>query len=624
MLGRNLTDLIIGCLLVSTLGIAVFMVSCSEQEGVNNASLNTVDEYRPHQHRIGIASSALTSAFASVGRGAASEVGSVGMGWLLGAMGLTTSSGPDWQAEFNKINDDLNQIISLLNDIDQELIAIENTLNQINCTLQQTSLQADLAAIKAEYLQYTTLMMTAAQGDTLSNAVMLNFANNVINGTGTQVSIANALSNIQVNAGQVIQGCLPLISKPANGTFGQDTTYYDQAHSLLNNYYYYQTIGLGLLSEAYHYKAWIAAGRPGGNQGYSSDSVQMVCSANSNAAIECNTVINQSNAVYNILLTQFKLTGAPYTGSDLLYQKNTSGQELVWVKSLEDYTIQSGANCNYPLTSVSVAQGVDPTCGPTAGIVGSAFSFTTYHGTQNFQKPRLQYLNGLVDPLPDIGSSPIYTYLESLGFESMNNKILIADTLVFIKSTVSNGWYFIDTMHVVPFIFNALKEYTNHDGNKRAIYSTTSDFLVAMYATSSTNISSSACAESIAPAKKVNWTASLAPPVWGLAGGYIQFCEYTQFNPPEYVATIPFTWNSKSTAPGWSYYAVNANPQRAYFLPVKSNFSGSTGCLPGYNNLNSAGFITKCGSDLQDYLIANLPIPPTCAIQNSTPCTRLP
>ena len=632
---KNLRDIIISLFLISTLGTATFIVSCSDQDNIIS-SINS-DRHSPyHQHVHGLrgeTSSPITATFSSVASGAAQEVGEIGMGWALSSMGLTASS-PDWEAEFATINKDLNEIISLLAETNAELTEINNTLEILNCSIQNSSLQTQTGAIQNYLGIYNTLMTDAAEMDTNGQYVnFTNFADEVINGTSTVMSVAAALSDIQANVNTgtgVIVSCLGPIPKPANGTFRGDSVYYVTAQSLLNYYYYYQTIGLGLLSEAYHWKAWVAAGGPGTGKGFSADSVQLVCN-DPNAIYDCNFVIVQTNNLYNTLLIEFKETGAPYTGEDLLFQKNTYGDIFVWVRSLEDFTEQSGSNCNYPLN-------INNLCGPTIGKFGSTSSTTTYYGTQNFKYPTSYYqLNSLVNPTPTTNGT-IGNYLDSLGFENMNvnpPKVLIADTLIYLRSVGHDFNYYIDTMSVIPYISPGYPLFTVKDshGNvyQRAIYSELYDFIgyasptaidVAMYYTGYEVTGSSSCGNN-ERAIKAHWsTPGLASP-WGGSSGSIMFCQ--NLSDYDLYDITPFTWSSSANSPGWSYYSVNSHSQNAFFIPVRTDFSGSDGCLTDYSNLNAGGFITMCGEDFQNYLNLNLPVSPTCSIPNvSPPCTTLP
>ncbi len=121
--------------------------------------------------------------------------------------------------------------------------------------------------------------------------------------------------------------------------------------SHFTHYYYYQVQALMLLSEALHYKAWVAADT---TVYTSADSVSFVCQ-DPNALSYCNQAGVKTNKVYNALIAQFKAGGAPYTNDYFLMATHTDGTPRLWVKSLEDFTQANGDNCTYPLTSGSPA-----------------------------------------------------------------------------------------------------------------------------------------------------------------------------------------------------------------------------------------------------------------------------
>ena len=247
MKSKQIRDVIIGLLLLSTHGISVFIVSCSQDDDLLSISSRSNPGYH-YSGESSAYSTAIATTFKYVGQGAAKETGEIGMGWALGAMGLTSSSF-NWQTELSIISAQLDSIIRLLAVADDELSSIDSILNVINCTLEETSLQSELAAIQTYYNTYNTFLLTAQEGDTIPNADMLAFSNDVINGSGSMPSVEDALNNIAVNINEqsgVIVACMQSIPKPGSGTIALDTLYYQQVQSLLNKYYYYQTIGLTL------------------------------------------------------------------------------------------------------------------------------------------------------------------------------------------------------------------------------------------------------------------------------------------------------------------------------------------------------------------------------------------
>lgn len=605
MKSRKIRDTIISILLITSLILSVIIVSCSEDGGITTTS-NTIAINNSYSEE-SIVTDAISATFEAVGKGAAKQTGEIGMGWVLGAMGLSSQSGVNWSKQLAIIDADLDSIISLLNEADDELSSIDSILNVINCTLEETSLQTDLAAIQTNYDTYNTLLLTASQGDTIPNSDMLSFSNTVINGNGSMPSIADALSNIQVNINEqsgVIVACMQPIPKPTVG-FGRDTIYYAQAQSLVNKYYYYQTIGLGLLSEAYHYMAWVDAGSPG-EKYTSADSVQLVCGANSQTEIDCNEVIVQMNVTYNSLLQQFKFVGDGYTDENLIFQLTSNGG-IAWVRSLENFTQQSGADCTYPLTNTNL-------CGPTAGLYNQPLSFTTYYGTSGIHFADLTLLqSNLLGSASTVESfSTIGDYMESVGFQNMSNKILIADTLISLNPDAHNGNNnFVDTMHIVPFIDTDLGYFVDCDGNKKLMYASEPDFCKAM-GNPGLKVEDD-CDHANGYLYTITYkVTNTASGKWYYLSGTAKWCNKTTY-------TQPTTWTSTAYAPGWSFYQINSAPQKRFLLPVRTDFSGSFGCLSGYSNLNSDGVYTKCGADYQEYLNVNLPKPPTCSIANVNP-----
>jgi hypothetical protein len=152
----------------------------------------------------------------------------------------------------------------------------------------------------------------------------------------------------------------------------------------------------------------------------------------------------------------------------LIYQLTSGGQSFVWIRSLEDFTEQSGASCSYPL-------GTGSYCGPTAGYANQSLPSSTYYGTAGIGFSGLTGFNALVgNPTPVESYSTVGAYLETLGFENMSNKILISDSLVFLTDV--NLYTYLDTMSVVPFISTSDGTYANTGGTVRALYSELEDF----------------------------------------------------------------------------------------------------------------------------------------------------
>lgn len=616
-------DIIIGCFLISTLSTAVFIVSCSDDDILSTLA-DRNNNYSLHSGAGSLFLAGVTNLFSGIGTGAANQIGVVGIGWAFGALGLSSQS-PDYTNQLNIIADDLQDITDAINQTNTELTNIENTLSAFKCDYESSLIYGDISAIKNWYGQYTNIIYTASTThDTIPNADMISLTNGILNGVpGGTESVTDAMNNIWVGMNTAITTCIDTLQSPAAGTFKGDSVYYNSALSTLYYYYYWQSVGLGLLSEAYHYSAWVSADSMGATTGYSSDSVMAICTGIDtnifNVALNCNYVLQYSNNVYNSLLPQFQTIGAPYTGEDFIYQKTPEGQDLVWVRSLEDFTAQSGANCNLS-TPLSMQYHDYNVCGPTVGLKGSTLSVTSYRGTQGFHFPAYQQFLSLVE-----GNN-----LGNTGFENMEYKILIGDTLVVIGSTdiPSNAQDMFDTISVVPFVMN------NH------LYSTTFDFSGSSYGILSSigytlygscaysiNINGTVdCSHSNGTddAFQVVFETILPDFIWGgnsqnyIATGSDNVC----YSPGPEVNCILGSFIWQSTPPGWSYGAVNSRPLPAFQIPVKSSFSGTSGCVsytnPNggvtyYSNYNTTGVITICNATFQEFIGVNFPAPATCS-----------
>ncbi|MEZ4691299.1 MAG: hypothetical protein R3A12_14520 [Ignavibacteria bacterium] len=129
--------------------------------------------------------------------------------------------------------------------------------------------------------------------------------------------------------------------------------------------------------------------------------MQAVCNDNSVTEFYCNEVMVNTNDLYNSLLIQFSYGGASYTNNYTILQ-NINNNPVVWVRSLEDFTSQSGYNCPDTLTN-SLSQDVrKQPCGPTMGCVISVLGDTVYRGTSGFSYATGNDLNNLLDRLPPV------------------------------------------------------------------------------------------------------------------------------------------------------------------------------------------------------------------------------
>ncbi len=414
--------LLLGVLVIS-LALAVTIVSCTKDDIIPDTP--NVNPYPT------LAGNAVKAIFMAAGTGATSGIVSTSMGWLLGGLGLSDGS-PDYTEELSKINQSLEVIIGQLEGIQEQLAEINQQLLILNCSFQQTSLTEQTGRIDYLSTLYRSYASTAENGGRITNATISSWVDQVLaEGQHTSqtpmgqilATMANLLVQPQSGA---VRACVAALVPPEDDTF-DDYDYYFMVAQFTNYYYYYQALGLMLLNEAYHYRAWEAADLANGDI-YSSDSVSVVCS-DMNAQLYCTKAATFTNTVYNALIQQFTIAGGPYSNHEFLMQ-NHSTQPLLWVKSLEDFTLAAGDICPYPLNSI------DNRCGITVGRFNewNGFHAVVYNGYTNWQIANAYELEFL---LSDWTHGKAWSYLHDLGFRNMENKIILSNYAVNISLTNS-------------------------------------------------------------------------------------------------------------------------------------------------------------------------------------------
>ena len=614
MKAKKLRDVMVGFLLLASVTSAALLASCSEEGGLLTEPGNTGIVSSSGGD---IVSGAITATFQAVGSGAAHEVGGELAGWMLGSLGLAGSS-PNYTQQLNEIIAELDSIVTLLTSMNNELIEIEQTLNIINCDEQASTLQTEIGTIEELYDQYNSMLATAQGGDTVLNSTMQDWADQVL-ARGNYVgntSIPTMLSTIETNIGSptgAVYTCVTALPKPPDNSLGMDTAYYNNVDALTNYYYYYQTIALTLLSEAYHYYAWVEAGSPGN---IPADSVQQVCDANGTSENECNNVIVKVNELYNSLLTQMTFGGAEYTGENLVFQYNST-KPLVWVNSLENFTSAAGSNCTSSLTNTNL-------CGPTVGYYYSTLSHTVYSQASGFGFASSADLDNLIDVNNASQYSTNGEYLEANGFKNMSKKTVISTDSVYFKLPKSNH-------HTpsVPFFNTDIPPVTNYAGDLTSVFISSDDFAYVLYPK---NVGSYSCDEFYG-GKHYNFIYASAlgsKDSWIIAYAKSSRCSDGNYNNQFKFTDSTFSNGSFPGPPSyWPGYLTRAQypnsgvpDTRRFLWPVLYALDAS--CTNGRPSTNAGGMATKCGDDFTAFLNANVPRPPTCDDSKISPsCTVL-
>ena len=431
-------DLIICTLLIGSLALAAFLVSCSEDGsifGPNNNGLGTVNSTEDTEY------SAIVTMFTNIAEGAEAQVGSDITGWVLGAMGIAGSSGTNYSQQIANISEQLDSIITLLGDVDNELTQINQTLLANNCGYQSSTLQDAIGEIKELYNQYNAMLSVASVGDTIPDTTMRSWSDKVLGNNPGWTDIGSQMGhmqeNLESNSG-AIYSCVKALRLPEENMLNGDTSYYNGVDAITNYYYYWQSLGLLLISEANHYYAWVEAGRPGGST-LSADSIQAVCNANGSALYFCNESGIETNQLYNSLLTQMTYGGAQYTSEHFIFQYSSTNP-VVWTRSLEDFTVQAGYNnCRMPLYN-------GEPCGPAAGYFYTKLTDTTYRGLSGLTFANSTDLIQWIDVTAASSYGALYEYLDAQGFNSMISKTVIASDSINITFFDAN-----ETSAVIPF-----------------------------------------------------------------------------------------------------------------------------------------------------------------------------
>jgi hypothetical protein len=406
------------------------------------------------------AQSSVSKFWSSVADGAGSQVGGVVAGYALSALGL---SGPSHE------DADLDEIVSLLEDIDAELAQLVNEVQSLEClTAQdQTVLNQSIKNIQGLYDTYSNWVNDAPtvpcweQSDMQGNVCFgqtgiktwLDEVTDPANGVDAAL---DAIADVMIQAGNtgVIYQCVTTISNnyndnkadgPAQHVF--DDYYYSQVQQLTNYYYGIQAQGAALLSEAYHLQACLSLGSsqcqftgqsstsassPGLTDATPSDpgAICKNASPGSQAAADCMNAQGIVAKTYDTIETQLVQAGAPYTND--VVGKAWIG-DTVFAKSLEDFTNNATANgtkiqstpCATPLTSA------DP-CGFTVGAYNLAppnsqkigyggYNLWGYASAADLAELLTTYNNKTAGTT----SSSLGDWMNSVGFTTAQDKIIL-------------------------------------------------------------------------------------------------------------------------------------------------------------------------------------------------------
>ena len=548
----------------------------------------------------------------AMAKSAAGKVGGAVAGELLSAIGLGGGN-------------DLAPLENELDQINQDLIAIENELSAINTTLIQSECNSEAAQAKPGITQITDAyklyinIVNNARGvgppDNTPTAptdkTLQDFYDATLgeNSDGEPVLI-DALSSIDAalreGGGKVqgiIQACLdPSLVTPPSDTALGDTAYYEQVYDLINYYLVWQVRGLWMLQESYLYQAQQAVPSKDLPKGVD-PSTFPICGAAYTAqqATYCGDAAGAVNNLYEALVDQLKLAGAPYSNSDVVLKYHDNTQTL-FVTSLDDFTTAGGGgSCTFPLDSrapcgitrrnydrAGTSDGF-PLSYPTLGSGVEAFA-----GYDTWRPAAWDEFMAL---LKEASSSQApYQYLQANGFPYSDNKVLVFDQtftsefLFCCDVQPRTATTFIDT-HFGPVYSPATLQGFLRVGSKCTIQS--GNPAGAKMLTSENTIVAN---------NRNDW--------------------YTvEINPCSQNANV------YNPAPGWLNSNSAASNAYQFAWPALSldgmtcldNWTASGATVSALDATNVAGVLTICGDDFAGWVSGQVPRPATCAVPPTGP-----
>jgi hypothetical protein len=375
--------------------------------------------------------------FEQIGTGLLRKIGDAGMGWALGAIGLSAEGNTtaETKVELGKINDKLTTINNSLTSISNELQTLETEIGTLGCSNAISNLEDNISWISVLQDDYSNFI-AVAKNDSLAipSDTLQRFVNHVLNGeTNGGKMMHLILNDFKIHLygsldASILDRCLDITKQPLpEYGFGTDTEYYNKVSKISNYYYGWYTAALLLFNEANNYNSWKIASNSSLDTTLTTVSIAKICDITDNVGIQLNCGINikLDTTAYNVLKTMFTMVGAPYTNSNQILNNTIYGGAL-WARSLEKYNQGLGFDqCDDPLIYK------DPVHNAPCGVVQN-FYFSNLGFTPNFlntfeHKSGWQFasMDELQSLFPEANSASSFLtvghYLESLGFEKLVN-----------------------------------------------------------------------------------------------------------------------------------------------------------------------------------------------------------
>jgi hypothetical protein len=359
-------------------------------------------------------------------------------GWALSAMGLNFGQGEP----FSAIESELETISDELVDIDDELAQLNQEILDETCDMQADTTLSAREDIDTYATDYNNLILDGVQSEADLESVQDWVDDVLATDTDGLTGVLNDLETINDallpagNAGGVINSCVEALTAPTSGTTG-DTDYYEDVSNLMMFFYGYQTKGLAMLVEAYHFDAYVAWAEENDITSIDPNTDATFCTTATSSDSwygSCLNAVTLTQQLYDDLQVQFALAGAPYSVDDEAVTIN--GTPYVFVQSLEDFSTAQGSTCAAPLLSSAP-------CGPTSGTnLTTSFGLTDDYAWRTDWTPASAVAWQAVNQWWTTDSESLGEYLSDyLGFDFTDGytKVILTPTTYTAAITVVGG-----------------------------------------------------------------------------------------------------------------------------------------------------------------------------------------
>ena len=304
-------------------------------------------------------------------------------GWMMGG---------GQSAGTTMIATELGQIEATLTAIDNELNQIETTLEKLACGLDEDFIAQYAAPIQAYYDQYSNWLDDMKAGSLPSQTDISEWANCAVGSPAPGQTCQNdniltlmiTINDLAAGTGGAdgsISDCIIAGEGaiPAQYTLDDRPYYTENVLPITNWYLTINTQAIIVLTEAYHYRAWVKAGSPKSTT--TDEIISNVCPTTGTVLAGCTApIIAYNNDFLPFTKLQIRAGGAPYSADSTDIEEcgaglpNSSGwgghcyvmvngTDYLLAQSLEAYTLASGNPDNCDLSGLIKTA---PGCGITA------------------------------------------------------------------------------------------------------------------------------------------------------------------------------------------------------------------------------------------------------------------